>query len=75
MVPQGFPAIRKMTAQRERQLAARLKDCTAKDWHDAFDALERSRFCRGQNDREWWANFDFLLQARSFAKLIEGFYA
>ena len=74
MVPLGFPAVRKMTAQRERQLRARLKDSTIEDWQRAMDALERSAFCRGQNDRGWRADFDFLLQPKSFTKLLEGAY-
>jgi hypothetical protein len=74
MVPLGFPAVRKMTAQRERQLAARLKDSTLEEWQRAMDALERSDFCRGKNDRGWRADFDFLLQPKSFTKLLEGAY-
>lgn len=74
MVPLGFPAVAKMTAQREKQLKARLKDSTLEEWQRAMDALERSAFCRGENDRGWWANFDFLLQPKSFTKLLEGAY-
>lgn len=74
MVPLGFPAVRKMTSQRERQLAARLKDSTLEEWQRAMDALERSAFCRGENDRGWRADFDFLLQPKSFTKLLEGAY-
>lgn len=74
MVPQGFPAVRRMTAERERHLRARLKENSFEDWQKAFAALERSAFCRGENDRGWHANFDFLLQPKSFTKLIEGAY-
>ncbi len=74
MVPQGFPAIRKMTGQRERQLKARLRDSTLDEWMQAMAALERSAFCRGENDRGWRADFDFLLQPKSFTKLLEGAY-
>ena len=74
MVPLGFPAVRKMTSQRERQLRARLRDSKLEDWMRAFDALERSPFLRGENDRGWRADFDFLLQPKSFTKLIEGAY-
>jgi hypothetical protein len=74
MVPLGFPAVAKMTGQRERQLAARLKDSTLEEWQRAMDALERSAFCRGENDRGWRADFDFLLQPKSFTKLLEGAY-
>jgi uncharacterized protein YdaU (DUF1376 family) len=74
MVPQGFPAIRKMTGQRERLLRARLRDSTLDEWLQAMAALERSAFCRGENDRGWRADFDFLLQPKSFTGLLEGKY-
>lgn len=74
MVPQGFPAIRKLTGQRERLLNARLRDSTLDEWSEAMAALERSSFCRGENDRGWRADFDFLLQPKSFTKLLEGAY-
>jgi hypothetical protein len=44
------------------------------EWQRAMDALERSAFCRGENDRGWRADFDFLLQPKSFTKLLEGAY-
>ena len=74
MVPQGFPPVRKMTAQRTRQLRARLRDSTFEEWQQAMAALERSAFCRGENERGWRADFDFLLQPKSFTKLLEGAY-
>jgi hypothetical protein len=74
MVPQGFPAIRKMTDTRKRQLKARLRDSTIDEWLAAFAAMERSSFLRGENDRGWRADFDFLLQPKSFTKLLEGAY-
>lgn len=74
MVPQGFPAVRRLTATRQRQLKARLRENTIDDWQSAMAALERSAFCRGENDRGWRADFDFLLQPKSFTKLLEGAY-
>jgi uncharacterized protein YdaU (DUF1376 family) len=74
MVPKGFPAVARMTADREKKLRARLRENTLDDWMRAFDALERSAFCRGENDRGWRADFDFLLQPKSFTKLLEGAY-
>jgi hypothetical protein len=74
MVPLGFPAVAKMTGDRERKLRARLKDSTLEEWQRAMDALERSAFCRGENDRGWRADFDFLLQPKSFTGLLEGKY-
>ena len=74
MVPLGFPRIAKMNPQRERHLRARLKDCTIEEWQRAMDALARSKFCQGENDRGWWADFDFLLDPKKFTKLLEGAY-
>lgn len=70
----GLAPVRKLTGDRKRKLAARLRDCTFDEFAEAIRAIERSSFCRGQNDRGWRANFDFLLQPSSFAKLIEGHY-
>lgn len=74
MVPQGFPAVRRLTETRKRQLKARLRENTIEDWQQAMSALERSAFCKGENDRGWRADFDFLLQPKSFTKLLEGAY-
>jgi uncharacterized protein YdaU (DUF1376 family) len=74
MVAAGFAPIARMTGDRERKLRARLKDSTLEEWQRAMDAMERSAFCRGENDRGWKADFDFLLQPKSFTKLLEGAY-
>jgi uncharacterized protein YdaU (DUF1376 family) len=75
MVPLGYSAIRKLTDSRRRQLKARLREWPSiDDWQRAFSALERSAFLKGDNDRGWRADFDFLLQPKSLTKLIEGAY-
>jgi hypothetical protein len=74
MAPQGFPAVRRLTGTRLRQLKARLRENTIEDWQQAMSALERSNFCRGENERGWRADFDFMLQPKSFTKLLEGAY-
>jgi hypothetical protein len=74
MVPQGFPAVRRLTGQRQRHLKARLRENTLDEWKEAMAALERSAFCRGENKTGWRADFDFLLQPKSFTKLLEGAY-
>lgn len=72
MVPQGFPAVQRITGTRERQLRARIRENTVDDFQRAMAALERSAFCRGENDRGWRADFDFFVQPKSFTKLLEG---
>lgn len=70
----GLPAIRKMTGTREKQLRIFVRRNSIDEVKAALDAIERSAFLRGENDRGWRADFDFLLQPKSFAKLIEGAY-
>ena len=74
MVPQGFPAVRRLTDARRKHLKARLRENTIEDWQQAMAALERSEFCRGNGPNGWIADFDFLLQPKSFTKLLEGAY-
>lgn len=64
----------KLTPERRRKLLVRLRVCTIEEFTEAILAVERSSFLRGENDRGWRANFDFLLQPSSFTKLIEGSY-
>jgi len=64
----------KLTPDRQRKLKARISQNTIDEWKTALEAIERSSFLCGDNDRGWKANFDFLLQLSSFTKLIEGVY-
>ena len=74
MVPQGFPPVKRITDARRKHLRVRLRENTIDDWQQAMAALERSAFCRGENNTGWRADFDFLLQPKSFTKLLEGAY-
>ena len=70
----GLPKIVKLTADRKRKLAARCKDSTLEEFQQALESIRRSKFLQGGNKDGWKANFDFFLQPKSFAKLIEGAY-
>lgn len=61
-----------MTEARRKHLVARIRENSVDDWHKAFDALERSAFCKGENSRGWKADFDTVLQPKFFTKLLEG---
>jgi hypothetical protein len=72
----GLTRCRILTQARRRAIIARAKDCGG-DYGliiEALDRLKDSSFCQGHNDRGWKANLDFVLQASSFTKLLEGFY-
>jgi len=71
----GLAVVQKLSDTRKKNLNARLKDCEGLDgWKHALSLLEASSFCRGDNDRGWKADFDFILRESSFIKLMEGKY-
>lgn len=71
----GLPAVKALNAQRRRSLTHRLRELGHREaWTDALMLVARSPFCCGENDRGWRANFDFVLQPSSMAKLLEGNY-
>lgn len=69
----GLPKA-KMNDQRRRTLLVRIRSYTIADFTEAIGCIERNSWMHGANERGWRADFDFLLQAKSFAKLVEGSY-
>lgn len=71
----GLPRVQHMTEQRRVKLRQRLKDCGGLvGWSAALDRIRGSPFLLGQNKDGWRADFDFVLQSKSFTKLMEGAY-
>lgn len=71
----GLPKCQKLTGNRSSRLKARLSDCSGiEGWQVALEKLEASQFLLGANNNGWKADFDFLLQEKSFTKLMEGGY-
>lgn len=70
----GLPSVARLTEERRVKLRLRLSESgSLEDWDRALAALDRP-FLRGQNDRGWRANLDFVLQPKSWTKLLEGAY-
>lgn len=71
----GLPIARGLTKARLAQAKARLREFPNKaDWEAAFQCITRTPFLLGENPRGWRADLDFMLQAKSFTKLVEGSY-
>lgn len=71
----GLPVATRLTEARKAKLKARLRDCGGiSGWDAALEKVKSSQFLRGENDRGWKADIDFLLQESSFTKLMEGSY-
>jgi hypothetical protein len=70
-----LPKAQKLTAERRRHAAARLKDePDLGAWKAAILRLEASAFATGENDRGWRADFDFLIRPGTLTKVLEGKY-
>lgn len=71
----GLSRIRLITPARSTSLRARIAQVGLDAMLEAVTKVEQSRFCNGENDRGWKASFDFILQQKSLAGLLEHGYA
>jgi hypothetical protein len=69
-----FPKISKVTEQRKAVVKARLEEYGAEKIKEVFCAVTMSPFLRGENDRGWKADFDFVMSKSKFTKILEGSY-
>jgi hypothetical protein len=70
----GLAKPRRLDPNRMRKLKARIREHPLEDWFEVFDAIERTPWMHGDNDRGWRINFDFILEPSKFNKLLEGTY-
>jgi len=69
----GLAKVQRLTETRRKALAARLKECDGLEgWKDALAKVEASPFLTGENDRNWKADFDFVVRSAKFTKIMEG---
>lgn len=70
----SFPKIRALSDARKKAIGARLKKYTIDDVREVFQKAEASSFLKGANDRNWMANFDWLMKDTNLAKVLDGNY-
>lgn len=71
----SFPAVRSLSEARKKAIKARLNTYSLDDFKTVFENAEASAFLKGSNDRNWSANFDWLIADKNFVKVLEGNYA
>jgi predicted phage replisome organizer len=71
----SYPRIRSLSEARKKAINARLKNYSIDDFKTVFENAEASSFLKGSNDRNWSANFDWLIADKNMAKVLEGNYA
>lgn len=67
----GLPTAAQITQKRRAAAQARIKAGLLDRWPEFATALEASRWHRGENDRGWRANVDWLLRPDSWIGLLE----
>lgn len=66
-----LPACKKLSETRKRAIKARLNTYSAEELHKVFMAAQNSSWHTGENDRNWRADFDWLMTDRNAAKMLE----
>jgi hypothetical protein len=69
-----IPRCLELNPKRRRLSIRALKARPISEWRQIIQRIEASPFCKGQSDRGWVANFDWLLQDGTAAKVLEGLY-
>lgn len=70
----GLAVPRVVTSGRRTRLQAVVREHGLPAFLEAVAKVGASSFCCGVNDRGWKADLDFILQAKSFTKILEGHY-
>lgn len=71
----SFPSLTKLSEARKKAIKARLNTYTVEDFKILFEIAEQSEFLKGKNNRNWTANFDWLIKDANMAKVLDGNYA
>lgn len=70
----SFPSIKTISEARKKAIRARLNTYSIDDFKTLFEKAEESSFLKGANDRNWAANFDWLIKDANMAKVLDGNY-
>ena len=70
----SLPRVIKISKQRKKAINARLKTYTIEEIKRCFEIAEASDFLKGSNNRDWQADFDWLMKDGNIAKVLEGKY-
>ena len=71
----SFPKIININGQRKKAVSARWNEYKSiQAFEELFRKAEASSFLKGHNDRNWKADFDWLMKPTNMAKVLEGKY-
>lgn len=71
----SYPRLAKLSEARKKAIAARFHSgYTLEDFKKMFQKAEESDFLKGKNDRNWSADFDWMIRDANMVKILEGKY-
>lgn len=70
----SLSSIKSLSEARKKAIRARLNSYSLEDVHEAFRKAENSDFLKGKNNRNWQANFDWIIKDANIAKILDGNY-
>ena len=70
----SLPKVTALSDKRKKAIRARLRQYSVDDFKRLFEKAEASNFLKGGNDRDWTANFDWLIKDANMAKTLDGNY-
>ena len=70
----SFPRLTTLSDARKKAIKARLNKYSLDDLQRLFTLAEASDFLKGDNKRNWSANFDWLIKDANVAKVLDGNY-
>lgn len=70
----SLPRVLKLSEDRKKMIKERLNTYTLEDIKTVFEKAEKSDWLKGNNDRNWKADFDWILSAKKMPRILEGFY-
>jgi len=67
---------KKLTTERTSKINARIKELkTMEEWENLFKAIQDTPFCKGNNNRGWKADIDWIIKNDgNYTKVLEGKY-
>ena len=71
----NLPQIQKITDKRKKSIDNFIKEFTEEQFEDICKIANNSEFLTGKNDRNWKADFDFIMRVDKATAILEGKYS
>lgn len=71
----SFAKVTTLSEARKKAIKARYANYKYNDFKSLFERAEQSDFLKGRNNRDWKANFDWMIKDSNMAKILDGNYA